>query len=264
MSFTAATYNVLATAYINPQWYAGVPPELLDPGRRIPALVRHVESLDADLLCLQEVEADTFAALRQRLGPLGYEGRCEMKGGNRPDGCAVFFRRGLFTLRAVQRLDYHNGERGPQGDSGHVALLLCLEHEGRLLGVADTHLRWDRPGTPRTGQVGLRQIVELMETCASFSPACRGWLVCGDFNSTPDGEVVDALRQGGFEFAHAGRTHVRSCVANRRARLIDYLFHTGQLRSQPFDPPPIEDRTKLPSEEQPSDHVALMAEIGWV
>src|SRR5262249_45986520 len=57
MAFRAATYNVLATAYIKPEWYAGVPPELLKPSWRVPALVRQVESLDADLLCLQEVEA---------------------------------------------------------------------------------------------------------------------------------------------------------------------------------------------------------------
>jgi mRNA deadenylase 3'-5' endonuclease subunit Ccr4 len=263
MSFTAVTYNVLADAYINPQWYAGVPPELLRPERRRPALVRHVESLDADLLCLQEVEVETFEALDRRLRSLGYEGHYEMKGGHRPDGCAVFFRRGVFTLRGTQRLEYHDGERGPDGHSGHIALLLGLEHEGRLLGVADTHLRWDRPGTPRTGQVGLRQILELLEACGSFTPACQGWLICGDFNATPDSEIVAALRQAGFEFAHADRRHVRSCVANGRARLIDYLFHTAGLRSEPFDPPPIEDRTKLPSDEQPSDHLALSAEIGW-
>jgi mRNA deadenylase 3'-5' endonuclease subunit Ccr4 len=264
MSFRAVTYNVLADAYINPRWYVGVAPELLRPEWRLPALVRHVEALDADLLCLQEVEADTFAALDDRLGPLGYEGRHEMKGGHRPDGCAVFFRRGLFTLRDVQRLEYHDGERGVEGHSGHIALLLGLEHEGRLLGVADTHLRWDRPGTPRTAQIGLRQIMELLEACGSFTPACQGWLVCGDFNATPDGEVVAALRQAGFEFAHPNRRYVRSCVANGKARLIDYLFHTEALRSNPVDPPLIEDRTRLPSDEQPSDHLPLVAEIGWV
>jgi mRNA deadenylase 3'-5' endonuclease subunit Ccr4 len=263
MPFRAVTYNVLATAYIRPEWYAGVPPELLGSEQRVPSLVRHVEGLAADLLCLQEVEAKTFAALEGRLNPLGYGGRHERKGRHKPDGCAVFFRKDVFAVRGVQRLDYRDGDSGPASDSGHIALLLCLEHEGRLLGVADTHLRWDRPGTPRTGQVGYRQIMELLEACERFTPACRAWLVCGDFNRTPDSEVVAALRRAGYRYAHQDRPQARSCVANARATLIDYLFHTRELRSRPLDPPAVGDNTPLPSEEQPSDHLALAAEFEW-
>src|SRR5689334_15445529 len=121
MPFKAVTYNVLATAYIRPAWYAGVAPALLRPERRVPAVVRHIDSLGADLLCLQEVEKETLAALEGRLGPLGYTGHYEKKGGGKPDGCAVLFREGVFALRERQRLDYRDGERGAAGDSGHLA-----------------------------------------------------------------------------------------------------------------------------------------------
>src|SRR5688572_6528119 len=90
VSFTVATYNVLATAYIKPEWYPGVSDHLLRAETRVPALVRHVEALGADVLCLQEVEPDVFAALGDRLGPLGYAGYYQQKGRNRPDGCATF------------------------------------------------------------------------------------------------------------------------------------------------------------------------------
>src|SRR5262249_34658117 len=53
MPFRAVTYNSLANAYLKPEWYAAVPPELLRPERRLPALLCRVEALDADLLCLQ-------------------------------------------------------------------------------------------------------------------------------------------------------------------------------------------------------------------
>lgn len=56
MPFTVATYNVLASAYIKPEWYAGVPAHLLDPAWRVPAVARSVAALDADLVCLQEVD----------------------------------------------------------------------------------------------------------------------------------------------------------------------------------------------------------------
>jgi mRNA deadenylase 3'-5' endonuclease subunit Ccr4 len=262
MSFKIVTWNVLANAYIRPELYPSVGSDFLDTARRVPALVAHADALDADLLCLQEVERPVFTALNRQLAPLGYAGRYEKKGKGRPDGCATFFRQAAFTLRGTQRLEY--SDRGPgQEDSGHVALLLALEHQGRLLGVANTHVRWDKPGTPREGQVGFRQVMEMLEACGRFSPHCSGWVVCGDFNRTPADEAVAAMRQAGFTFAHEGRPQVKSAVANGRARLIDYIFHSQALRSRPFDPPALDDATLLPSAGQPSDHVALMAEVEW-
>jgi mRNA deadenylase 3'-5' endonuclease subunit Ccr4 len=263
MSFTVATYNVLATAYLGHGDYAAVPPALLHSARRVPALVRHVASLDADLLCLQEVEADVFTALQDGLGSLGYAGRYERKGRGKPDGCATFHRTALLTPRSSVRLEYHDEEKGPGSHSGFVALLLALEQGGRLLGVANTHLRWDPPGTPRDRQVGYRQAAELLEACRHFEPPCDGWVVCGDFNRRPEGEVVAAFGKAGLAFAHAGRPHVRSAVANRRASLLDYLFYSATLCCRPLDPPPVSDGTLLPSAEQPSDHLALMAEFDW-
>jgi endonuclease/exonuclease/phosphatase family metal-dependent hydrolase len=136
-----------------------------------------------------------------------------------------------------------------------------LEHEGRLLGVANTHVRWDRPGTPPPEQVGRRQVVELLAACGQFAPRCDGWVICGDFNRTPDDDVVAVMLQAGFRFAHEQCPAARSCVANGRARLIDYIFHSASLRSRPADPPAIGDDTRLPSPEQPSDHLALAAAV---
>jgi mRNA deadenylase 3'-5' endonuclease subunit Ccr4 len=264
MTFRAATWNVLATAYLGKGDYASVPAELLDPDQRVPAVVRHAAGLAADLLCLQEVESDVFAGLLTTLEPMGYAGHLELKGRNKPDGCATFYRTTMFTLREqAVRLEYRDREKGMQGHSGFVALLLAVEHAGRLLGVANTHLRWDRPGTPRDRQIGHRQIKELLEECGSFDPPCAGWLICGDFNCRPQSEVVATLRKAGFEFAHAGRPHIRSAVANGRASLIDYLFHSTALQALAIDPPWVADDTVLPSDQQPSDHLALVAEFAW-
>lgn len=263
MSFTVATYNILASCYITPQWYAGVPEHLLRPESRVPAVVRHIAALDTDALCLQEVEPDVFAALADHLEPLGYTGYYEQKGQNRPDGCATFVRTAAFAVRHARRLEYRDRESGAEGHSGHVALLLVLERDGRLLGVANTHVRWASPDKPRDEQVGYRQVVELIEACRRFDPPCRDWVVCGDFNYTPDTEAVGAMRDAGYAFAHADRPTLRSAVANGRAKLIDYVFHTAGLRSRPLDPPPIGDDTKLPSPDQPSDHLALVAEFNW-
>jgi mRNA deadenylase 3'-5' endonuclease subunit Ccr4 len=263
MAFEVATYNVLATAYLGRGDYSAVPPGLLDPEWRVPALVRHVAALGADVLCLQEVEADAFAALREGLGPLGYSGLMEFKGRGKPDGCATFYREGRFTPRRSARLSYQDDEGGPGEHSGFLALLLALSHEGRTLGVANTHLRWDPPGRPRREQVGHRQAAELIEACGGFDPVCDGWVVCGDFNRRPDSEVVATFREDGFDFAHRGRPHVISAVTDRRSSLIDHLFHTRTLAATPIDPPPVDGSMVLPSREHPSDHLALAASFEW-
>jgi protein angel len=264
MSFTAATYNVLATAYLSQGDYSLVAPELLDPAWRVPALIKHIAGLKADLLCLQEVEDDVYDALTTKLGPLGYAGHMEFKGRDKPDGCATFYRTREFSLKKAVRLDYHDNERGPGQHSGFLALLVALEHEKKLLGVANTHLRWDRPGTPRHRQIGHRQAVELLAECEGFKPRCNAWLICGDFNRRPDSDVVATFRKAEFEYAHSGRSHVRSAVINGRTSLLDYLFHTEELLARPLDLPVISGRTALPSADQPSDHVALLAEFEWL
>lgn len=264
MPFKVATYNVLASAYIKPAWYEGVPEHLLQAESRVPALVHHIEELNADILCLQEVEVDVFAALKNRLVSQGYEGHYEQKGHGRPDGCSTFIRKGMFTVQSSQRLEYHDQESGPEEISGHVALLLALKHDEHVIGVANTHIRWSKPGTLRDEQVGYRQVMELIATCKQFEPACRDWIACGDFNYKPDSDVVRAMRDAGYAFAHADRPHIRTAVANGRAKLIDYVFHTAGLRAKPLDPAVITDASKLPSPDQPSDHLVLMAEFDWV
>jgi mRNA deadenylase 3'-5' endonuclease subunit Ccr4 len=264
MSFKAATWNVLATSYLGNGDYSLVPPRLLDPEWRVPAVARRAARLNCDLLCLQEVEPDVFAALLEGLTPLGFAGVYESKGRKKPDGCSTFYRTDRFVVRAHKRLEYHDRERGVEGNSGFVALMLAVEHGGRLLGVANTHLRWDRPGTSANRQIGHRQVEELVEECRRFVPTCADWLVCGDFNRKPDSEVPALLRESGFDFAHRGRRHVCSAVIDGRGSLIDFLFHTGGLTAWPSDPPLVAGGTVLPAEEEPSDHLPLAAKFEWV
>ncbi len=93
-SFRIASYNVLADSYVKSQWYPKVDPENLRWDKRKFALAERVAGLDADIVCLQEVEADAYALLAQRLGAQGYDGIYSKKGCSKPDGCAIFFRPG--------------------------------------------------------------------------------------------------------------------------------------------------------------------------
>lgn len=263
MSFSVASYNVLATAYIKPAWYPRTPAALLDPQWRIPALVRHVVALETDVVCLQEIENDTFAALRTRLCPMGYVAHYAPKTGGKPDGCATFVQTDTLALRTTRVIAYADGH-GTGGDSGHIALVLILHHVGRTLGIANTHLRWDPPGTPREEQRGYRQIRQLLDERDGVASDCQGWIIAGDLNVTPATEVVAALEQAGLEDAHRTCAHMYTCNSNNKAKRIDYLFHTPSLRAEPGAMLTIDDQTPLPSMDQPSDHLAIASRFHWI
>jgi len=234
---------------------------VLDPSWRVPALVRHAAVLDVDILCLQEVETATFTALQEGLASAGYTGIDARKGRNRPDGCAIFLQTARFALLESRRVAYADGAGAL--DSGHIAQLAILSDEGKRLAVLNTHLKWDPPGIARERQWAYRQILQAIETLRLAGPF-DGQIVCGDFNVTPESDVVEALRAAGMDYAHHGAARIATCNSNREARLIDYLFHSRSLRAHPVLPSTVDGQTLLPSYEQPSDHVPLLAEFEWV
>ncbi|MFN0301832.1 MAG: endonuclease/exonuclease/phosphatase family protein [Burkholderiales bacterium] len=259
---TVATYNVLATAYIGHGMFPRSAPALLDPRRRLPACAAHIKRLDADVVCLQEVEDVMYAEIDRCLAPVGYRGALTKKGGGKPDGCAVFARGPRVEFVKVMRVDYDDAVPG-QSRSGHIAQLSVVKHGGRLLGIANTHLKWDRPGTPSTLRFGTRQMRQLFDVRRTLAPECAGWIICGDFNVVAEDEVACLLLEAGFTYSHAGYPDAATCNANGRARMIDFMFHDASLRSTPIALPPVGDQTPLPGPDEPSDHLAVVARFQW-
>jgi mRNA deadenylase 3'-5' endonuclease subunit Ccr4 len=256
MPFTVASYNILADSYIKPEYYPGIPAAVLAPQSRHSALVRHILALNTDVIGLQEVEPEMFRVLEQALQLRGYVGHYAPKTG-KPDGCATFVRTAALAVQAISPLRYTDGG-GTEPDSGHIALIAELTQGPRRLVVANTHLKWDKPGTPVAQQRGHRQISQLVRQ-RQAGPG----IVCGDFNVTPESEVAGVLRQAGWIDVYRDRQHMRTCISNRRARRIDYLWHTAELCSRPLPVRSISDQTVLPSAEEPSDHLAISAWFDW-
>jgi mRNA deadenylase 3'-5' endonuclease subunit Ccr4 len=259
LSFSIASYNLLASAYLQRAWYPRTPALVLDPAWRVPALAGHIAKLGADIFCLQEVEPETFVALRTTLSERGYGAQYARKLARRPDGVAIFYRRNIFELLSSRVIAFADGKPA----TGYVALLVLFGSANGVLGVINTHLMWDAPGTRAAAQIGLRQAHELVAEHERSAADGRGWIVAGDFNVTPQSEIVALMTGAGFSFAHRDLTNVRTCNVGAKARLIDYLFHSNDLVAEAVLPAPIDDATVLPSAEEPSDHVALMARFAW-
>jgi endonuclease/exonuclease/phosphatase family metal-dependent hydrolase len=235
---------------------------VLTPEWRIPALAQHVAGLRADLLCLQEVEPETLARLRVELAASGYDVHYARNAGRRPDGLAMFYRKESFASVNASRLVFADGD-GASADSGCIALIALFRVEDRLLGVINTHLLWDPPGSPLEAQRGYRQARQLLAEYRKLENTAGGWILSGDLNVTPDSALAAMIHDAGLAYAHRGLDAAVTCNVNREARMIDYLYHSAALDAAPERPTPIDHGTILPSAEQPSDHVALAARFRW-
>lgn len=257
LSFSIASYNILADSYVQPKWYPNVSSENLRWDRRKFALAERIARLDADIICLQEVEADAYALLGGSLGAKGYSGVYAKKGSDKPDGCAMFFRQEALRLAGADTLYYHDGRLGVP-DSGHLALIISFECEWGVIRVATTHLRWGQDNKPPEDHIGYRQIKELMDERFKPDQTAYAWTVCGDLNAQSGDPVVKELAGAGFVDSYAGREQA-TCNPNGRAKRIDYIFHTSRLIAEPARLTEIDDLTPLPSADEPSDHLAIMA-----
>ncbi|MSQ83241.1 MAG: endonuclease/exonuclease/phosphatase family protein [Myxococcales bacterium] len=234
-----ATWNVLADDYIRPQYYPTVAPQHLDPQQRWSAVVAQILAVDADVLCLQELEAHRAVQLRTELAG-AYAVNYAQKGLGKLDGCAILSRSDPLQHR---RVEFSDG-------SGHVGLLCQLQTGLGVLWVASTHLRWGQHNAP----IGRGQALELLAQLPN-GPA----IVCGDFNATIDSQVVQPLLAAGFVDAHCESVG-HSCNSNRNPKRIDFIF-THLLVATGDELPQLAPDLALPNATQASDHLVVTARI---
>ena len=193
MAMTVVSWNVLADAYVRPDLYDACDPAAVHPeaGRR--RVLDRIAHLDADVVCLQEVEAPLAASLGARF----------VQKTDRPDGCAILVRAGL-AHRPLPDIRFADS-------SGHVAL---VEDVGGLV-IVTTHLKW-RAGLPQA-----KQLAALV-----YGPS----VVCGDLNVVADDDVIRVLEAVGVMNISDGAP---SAVVNGRAKRIDILLTNVAASAMP-------------------------------
>ncbi|MCA9716437.1 MAG: endonuclease/exonuclease/phosphatase family protein [Myxococcales bacterium] len=254
--FSVVTYNVLAQAYVRRDRYPRSPEHALEAGARRRRLLDRIADLDADILCLQEVEPDAHAAIAERLGD-AYVALYEGKRG-RPDGASVLVRRARFRVRSSRALHYEARERGDD----QLALIVDCEDlvSGRALTIACTHLRWQGREVPEAEHLGRLQLLELL----ALRPADATWIIAGDLNALSQSVVLEAALMRGFVLSCRAQRPWDTVNIGGRRRKLDYLLIPPQsLSPRPCSLPRLERDTPMPSRDEPSDHLPLRVEYRW-
>uniref|UniRef100_A0A2P2LAG6 Carbon catabolite repressor protein 4 homolog 4 isoform X2 n=1 Tax=Rhizophora mucronata TaxID=61149 RepID=A0A2P2LAG6_RHIMU len=212
--FRLVSYNILAQVYIKSSLFPHSPSPCLKWKARSRSILTVLKNLEADFLCLQEVdEFDTFYKLNME--SLGYFGVYIQRGGQKCDGCGIFFRQNCAELLIEERIEYNDlvntiGDDLESQDDKHelkqakgsslkstskdhgnpndprvrlkrdcVAIMAAFELKGysrHVVIVANTHLYWD----PAWADVKLAQAKCLLSRLQQFKE-----VVSDQFECTP-------------------------------------------------------------------------------
>ncbi len=240
------SWNVLADAYLRDEYFPHTSAEVLERGPRRKAVADRLEKLaGVEVLCLQEVDTQLFAAAQERLrDSTGHHFKKRGKG----EGVAIFVRHALTQ-------DPKFKEHAFTDLSGHVALGVSFAD----VTIVTSHLKWAPDGTAPGDHAGRGQLAELLDTWPS---GIR--IICGDFNAAPSSDVLELARERGLKDAYSSMDEAFTSNANSKCKRIDYILHTPDFRATPTALPAIKDDTALPSETEPSDHLPIEARLDRV
>ncbi|KAM3929992.1 protein angel homolog 2 isoform 1-T4 [Leptodactylus fuscus] len=201
--FTVMSYNILSQELLedNSSLYSHCRRPYLFWNYRLPNILRELQEMNADILCLQEVQEDHYQEqIKPSLEALGYI--CEYKARTRdkPDGCAICFRSDKFNLKLVKPVEYFR-RNIPLLDRDNIGLVLMLQPKSRggenpMICVANTHLLFN----PRRGDIKLTQLAILLAEITQAAQKQDGRfypiVLCGDFNSVPGSPLHRFIKEG--------------------------------------------------------------------
>uniref|UniRef100_A0A6S9ETF7 Endonuclease/exonuclease/phosphatase domain-containing protein n=1 Tax=Heterosigma akashiwo TaxID=2829 RepID=A0A6S9ETF7_HETAK len=265
LRFRVVTYNILAEIYATQQMYPHIDFWALNWTYRKHNLLRELLESSADVLCLQEVQADHYENfLARALQEAGYEGlykaktRDSMGSFGKVDGCALLWRRSKFRLAENYAIEFNDCARraaaslglGPEAAAAYlhrvckdniaqVAVLEVLQTPAQRGGaprrppgpqnthlcIANTHL-YSHPEFP---DVKLWQTQALMQELEHFVLSRNlPLMVVGDFNSLPSSAVYEFMAK---QCVQPGHPDLVSADQHRILPSPQDLTHAIQLAS---------------------------------
>lgn len=233
-----ATFNVLADAYVERGNYSHVGPGLLLPHARTQEIVRLINSLQADIIGLQEVEVSLLHVLR-RTG--NWQAFWSPKThANQPDGC----------LTLVQPdIEVHEFDTFPFSD-GSGNTMQTLKIDGATF--VNAHIKWAPEGSSK--HAGVLQTTELLARIKDEETV----IIVGDCNDKPGGPVRQLIEAAGFR--NVCKENEPTALVEQEPVALDLLAVRG-LSAQCVAITRDYAITDIPNRQCPSDHIPIVAEI---
>ena len=202
---SVATWNLLAPCYAAQHKYAFTHPDNLQWDGRKKRIVQTLASIDADAVCLQEVQVDLWPQLEEEFKSIGYDAVLQDTDGH-PVGCAILYRAGVLRcLRSESRSRALITVLAPAA--------LGLYSSGDRLYLASVHLE---AGGAKSSQRfwQIRKLLRRLEL--QHAQDNRSSSSDSDYARTSDASKAAVILAGDFNFDR--RSHLYELLASGRAR----------------------------------------------
>jgi len=235
------------------------------PARR-EQILQELASVDADVVCLQEMDRAAWPDFRDRAAALGYEGHLQDVKGEHPIANALLVRSGLVTVeRTESRSRVLIAVLRTQGQKGGAPLYLANCHLEAGVGA----------GGIRFAQLrSLARRLQLQMEADGIGPAKAPVLLAGDFNFNRTDELHAQLSRGEpaplpplrDAYIESPPRWAAPRATQRSGSVLDYVWASDGVRvlrtlPQPRNAPRA--LTAWPSAAWPSDHLPVGAVVSW-
>lgn len=207
-SFKVVTWNVLAHGLDAPSDFPKAAPFCLDYWKfRLPFIIESLKTLDADIICLQELNHPEYLNVMLPEFSMVFVPKLDSPcmPAAAPDGVCMLVRRGRFDILDVQSVYYRPeasaaaveaqamrlDESKPLANQNGIVLRLRDTATGAAFVIATTHLK-AKEGNER---IRLCQIKQMLARIKQMSGGGEGQaalpvILCGDCNSEPSERAV--------------------------------------------------------------------------
>ena len=295
-NFNLIQWNVLASGefFCNPSSFPHVDKKFLTWDYRKNLFRNVIRKLNADIFCLEEVDNyesfqnEIFDDLLITYSSVFYS---KNSGGQ---GVALFYKKDLFELLNSFKL-HLKGDDSEEKLTNQFFSINFLKHRqlNKVFCVLITHLKAKKPFEEvRKNQIKhicktVNEDKEFINLYKSFN--CESIILCGDFNTEPECESIQYLKN--FEFTDASLKKFNSAynifdkekddylecttfkIREEEAyRVIDYIFYAGKIKVNQIEKIPTKSSKEweaireigLPSSFFPSDHHFIGANFEFI
>ncbi|GAB2263777.1 hypothetical protein Droror1_Dr00025911 [Drosera rotundifolia] len=125
--FSMVSYNILAQVYVKSAFFPHSPSACLKWKQRSQAVLSLLKSLEADFLCLQEVD-EYYEFYKAKMEQTGYSSIYVQRTRQKRDGCGVFYKNDVAELVLQETIEYNDlvntiiSESDSQADSSTGSL----------------------------------------------------------------------------------------------------------------------------------------------
>lgn len=296
-SFKLIQWNVLASGefFCNPNSFPKVDKNILTWDYRKNIFRNIIRKQNADIFCLEEVDAyenfknEVFDDLMQTYSSVYYS---KTTGGQ---GIALFYKTDLFEMLNSFKLHLKGDDDLEAKLTNQFFSVNFLKHKAQnnVICVLVTHLKAKKPFEEiRKNQV--KHISDTVNEDKEFlslfkSLNCESVVLCGDFNTEPDCDSIQFLKNfvfkdsclnkfnSAYNFFDKIKDDFLECTTfkireEEAYRVIDYIFYAGKINVKQVEKIPTKSSKEwqsireigLPSAYFPSDHCFIGAEFEFI